>query len=130
MENIRIEVSQEESISERIKRARENLRGYTEEKYPVGDMIIDLGYMIDYIKYSFREFDRIEAENQRLKEQLKDYENVLKDYADGDFYEADINLLTNPLTNKEEVFSVDIQDKKGNVIYTKAQETLTKWEDK
>ena len=75
------------------------------------------------------EYKKLEAENQRLKEQLKDYENVLKDYADGDFYEADINLLTNPLTNKEEVFSVDIQDKKGNVIYTKAQETLKKWEE-
>jgi hypothetical protein len=48
----------------------------------------------------------------------------LKEYADGDFYEADVNLQTNPLTNWEEVFSVDIIDNEGNIIYTKAQEVL------
>jgi hypothetical protein len=46
------------------------------------------------------------AENQRLKseldKQIKDNRKlvkVLKEYADGDFYEADVNLQTNPLTN-------------------------------
>jgi hypothetical protein len=71
------------------------------------------------------------AENQRLKseldKQIKDNRKlvkVLKEYADGDFYEADVNLQTNPLTNREEVFSVDIIDNEGNIIYTKAQEVL------
>ncbi len=61
------------------------------------------------------------AENERLKEQLKDYENALKKYADGDFYEAFVNFKHNKFD------SLDIIDKKGNVIYTKAQETLKKW---
>ena len=71
----------------------------------------------------------LQSELDKTIKQLIDYEKALKDYANGDFYEADVNLQTNPLTNKEEVFSVDIQDKKGNVIYTKAQETLKKWEE-
>lgn len=61
---------------------------------------------------------------KKLKEQLKDYEKALKDYADGDFYEAFVNFKHNKFD------SLDIIDKKGNVIYTKAQETLKKWENK
>lgn len=64
------------------------------------------------------------AENERLKKQLNDYEKALKDYADGDFYEAFVNFKHNKFD------SLDIIDKKGNIIYTKAQETLEKWEVK
>lgn len=61
---------------------------------------------------------------ERLQAQLDDYEKALKEYADGDFYEAFVNFKHNKFD------SLDIIDKKGNVIYTKAQETLKKWEDK
>lgn len=66
----------------------------------------------------------LEKENQRLKKQLNDYEKALKEYADGDFYEAFVNFKHNKFD------SLDIIDKKGNVIYTKAKETLKKWENK
>lgn len=75
----------------------------------------------------------LEAENQRLKneldKQIKDNRKLvkaLKMYADGDFYKTDVILHTNPLTNREEVFSVDIIDNKGNIIYTKAKDVLKK----
>lgn len=84
-------------------------------------------FEIDGMNY----FDGVLKQNASLQskldktiKQLKDYERVLKDYADGDFYEAFVNFKHNKFD------SLDIIDKKGNVIYTKAQETLKKWEVK
>ena len=75
---------------------------------------------LDHIKEIMKEnIPALIQQNQNLQseldktiKQLKDYEKALKEYADGDFYEADVNLQTNPLTNENEVFSVDITDNK------------------